>query len=208
MTWPSSNCCRCASARATAASAPSSSQSNRRSAASALRWERLSVASASAVLRNRSEPQTSASRRMNDDLAVLRSVRSLGREVGRHKECLDHVKGTPEILTWRILGTSLDRTSMVDRSDPIVAAAHSRSSSRDCSSRSSSRTKRGFEAPWVQNWSACPRRSLGPRRARTRSPLPRTGRGSAPPPPSHRHPLQSVYRVPPRLRGQVSDRRP
>jgi hypothetical protein len=70
---------------------------------------------------------------------------------------------------------------MVDRSDPIAASAHSRSSSRDCSSRSSSRTKRGFEAPQDQNRSACPRCSLGSRRARTRSPLPRTGRGSAPP---------------------------
>jgi hypothetical protein len=73
---PSSNCRRCASARAATASAPSSSWSNGRSAASALRWERRSVASASAALRNRSEPQTSASRRMNDDLAVLRSVKS------------------------------------------------------------------------------------------------------------------------------------
>jgi hypothetical protein len=34
------------------------------------------VVSASVVLRNHSEPQTSASRRMNDDLAVLKSVRS------------------------------------------------------------------------------------------------------------------------------------
>jgi hypothetical protein len=76
MTWPSSNCRHCASARAAAAYTPSSSQSNRRSAASALHWERRSVASASAALRNRSEPQTSASRRMNDDLVVLRSVRS------------------------------------------------------------------------------------------------------------------------------------
>jgi hypothetical protein len=76
MTWPSSDYRRCASARAAAASAPSSSQSIRRSTASALRWERRLVASASAALRNRSEPQTSASRRMNDDLAVLRSVRS------------------------------------------------------------------------------------------------------------------------------------
>jgi hypothetical protein len=97
---------------------------------------------------------------------------------------------------------------MVDRSDPIVSLAHSRSSSRDCSSRSSSRTKRGLEAPRVQNRSACPRYSLGPRRARTRSPLPRTGRGSAPPPPRHRHPLQSAHWVPPRLRGHVSDRWP
>jgi hypothetical protein len=31
------------------------------------------VVSASLVLRNLSEPQTSASRRMNDDLALLRS---------------------------------------------------------------------------------------------------------------------------------------
>jgi hypothetical protein len=76
MTWPSSDCRRCTSARAAAASVPSSSQSNRRSAASVLRWERCSVASASAALRNRSEPQTSASRWMNDDLAVLRSVKS------------------------------------------------------------------------------------------------------------------------------------
>jgi hypothetical protein len=76
MTWPSSDCCSCASTRAAAASTPNSSQSNRRSAASALHWERRSVASASAALRNRSEPQTSASRRKNDDLAVLRSVRS------------------------------------------------------------------------------------------------------------------------------------
>jgi hypothetical protein len=97
---------------------------------------------------------------------------------------------------------------MVDRSDPIVASAHSRSSSRDYSSRSSSRMKRGLEAPRVQNRSACPRRSSGPRHTRTRSPLPRMGRGSAPPPPRHRHPLQSAHRVPPWLRGQVSDRRP
>jgi hypothetical protein len=55
---------------------------------------------------------------MNDDLAVLRSVKSWGREAGRHKECLDHMKGMPEILTWRILGTSLERTSRVDLSDP------------------------------------------------------------------------------------------
>jgi hypothetical protein len=97
---------------------------------------------------------------------------------------------------------------MVDRSDPIAASAHSRSSSRDCSSRSSSRTKRGFEAPRVQNRSACPRRSLGSRHAGMRSPLPRTGRDSAPPPPRRRDPLQSAHRVPPRLRRQASDNRP
>jgi hypothetical protein len=91
------------------------------------------------------------------------------------------MKGMPKILTWRILGTSLERTSRVDRSDPTVASAHSRSSSQVCSSRSSSRTRRGSEAPRVQNWSLSPRRSLGPRYARMRSPLPTTGRGSAPP---------------------------
>jgi hypothetical protein len=36
------------------------------------------------------------------------------------------MKGMPEILTWRILGTSLERTSRVDRSDPTVASAHSK----------------------------------------------------------------------------------
>jgi hypothetical protein len=61
---------------AAAASAPRSAQSNRRSATSALYWERRAVALASEVLRDRSEPQTSTSRWMNDDLAALRSVRS------------------------------------------------------------------------------------------------------------------------------------
>jgi hypothetical protein len=97
---------------------------------------------------------------------------------------------------------------MVDRSDPIAASAHSRSSSRDCSSRSLSRTKRGFEAPRVQNRSAYPRLSLGSRHARIRSLLPRTGRGSAPPSPRRRDPLRSAHRVPPRLRRQASDHRP
>jgi hypothetical protein len=134
-----------------AASALRSTQSNRRSATSTLRWERRSVAPASVVLRDHSEPHTSASRRMNDDLAALRSVRSRGKEAGRHKERLNHVKGMLEIITWRILGTSLQRTSKVDRSDPTVASAHSRSPSQDCSSRSSLRTKRGSEAPRVRN---------------------------------------------------------
>jgi hypothetical protein len=109
------------------------------------------VAPASVVLRDRSEPQTSTSRRMNDDLAALRSVRPWGKEARRHKERLDHEKGMPEIITWRILGTSLQKTSKDDRSDPTVASAHSRSSSQDCSSRSSSRTKRGSKAPRVRN---------------------------------------------------------
>jgi hypothetical protein len=55
------------------------------------------------------------------------------------------VKGMPEILTWRILGTSLQRTSKVDRSDPTVASAHSRSPSQGCSSHSSPSTKRGSD---------------------------------------------------------------
>jgi hypothetical protein len=70
---------------------------------------------------------------------------------------------------------------MVDRSDPIAASAYSQSSSRDCSSRSSSRTKRGFKAPRVQNRSACPHHSLGSRRAGIRSLLPKTGHDSARP---------------------------
>jgi hypothetical protein len=69
---------------------------------------------------------------------------------------------------------------MVDRSDPFAASAYSRSSSRDYSSRSSSRTKSGFEAPRVQNRSACPHHSLGLHHAGIRSPLPKMGRGSAP----------------------------
>jgi hypothetical protein len=68
---------------------------------------------------------------------------------------------------------------MVDRSDPIAASAYSRSSSRDCSSRSSLRRRRGSEAPWLQNRSACPHHSLGLRRAGIRPLLPETGRGSA-----------------------------
>jgi hypothetical protein len=104
--------------------------------------------------------------------------------VGRHKERLDHEKCMPEIITWRNLGTSLQRTSKVDRSDPTVASAHSRSPSQDCSSRSSSRTKRGSEAPRVWNRSNW-RRPSGLRRAGTRLPLDGTGRGPAPPPPRH-----------------------
>jgi hypothetical protein len=70
---------------------------------------------------------------------------------------------------------------MVDRSNPIAASAYSRSSSRDCSSRSSLRRKRGSEAPRLQNRSACPHHSLGLCRAGIRSLLPKTGRGSARP---------------------------
>jgi hypothetical protein len=118
------------------------------------------------------------------------------------------MKGMPEILTWRILGTSLERTSRVDRSDPTVASAHSRSSSQVCSSRSSSRTKRGSEAPRVQNRSLSPRRSLGPRRVRMRSPPPGRVVVLRLPPPRRWHLLQPAHRVPPWPRGQVPDRRP
>jgi hypothetical protein len=72
---------------------------------------------------------------------------------------------------------------MVDRSDPIAASAYSRSSSRDCSSRSSLRRKRGSEAPRLQNRKACPHHSLGLRRVGIRSLLPKTGHGSAHPSP-------------------------
>jgi hypothetical protein len=73
---------------------------------------------------------------------------------------------------------SLQRTSKVDRSDPTVASAHSRSPSQDCSSRSSSRMKRGSEAPWVWNQSNW-RRPSELRRAGTRLPLDGTGHGPA-----------------------------
>jgi hypothetical protein len=86
----------------------------------------------------------------------------------------------PEIITWRILGKSLQKTSKDDRSDPTVASAHSRSSSQDYSSRSSSRTKKGSEAPRVRNRSNW-RRPAELRRAGTRLPLGGTGRGPAPP---------------------------
>jgi hypothetical protein len=69
----------------------------------------------------------------------------------------------PETVTWRILGTSLQKTSSDDRSDPTVASAHSRSSSQDWSSRSSSRTKTGSEASRVRNRSNW-RRTSGLRR--------------------------------------------
>jgi hypothetical protein len=118
------------------------------------------------------------------------------------------MKGMHEILTWRILGTSLQRTPRADRSDPTVASAHSRRSSQVCSSRSSSRTRTGSEAPRVQNRSLSLRRSLGPRHARVRSPP--LGRAAVLRhlPPRRQHLLQLAHRVPPRPRRQVSDRRP
>jgi hypothetical protein len=103
-----------------------------------------------------------------------------GRKRGVTKDALITKKGMAEVITWRILGTSLQKTSKDDRSDPTVASAHSQSSSQDCSSRSSSRTKKGSEASWVRNRSNW-RRPSELRRAGTRLPLGGTGRGSAPP---------------------------
>jgi hypothetical protein len=50
---------------------------------------------------------------------------------------------------------------MVNLSDLITALACSRSSFRDCSSRSSSRKRRSSEAPRLQNQNGYPRHSLG-----------------------------------------------
>jgi hypothetical protein len=75
----------------------------------------------------------------------------------------------PETVTWRILGTSPQRTSSDDRSEPTVASARLRSSSQDWSSSSSSRMKIGSEASRVRNRSNWPRAS-GLRRTATRLP--------------------------------------
>jgi hypothetical protein len=85
----------------------------------------------------------------------------------------------PETVTWRILGTSLQKTSSDDRSDPTVASAHSWSSSQDWSSCSSSRMKTGSEASRVQNRSNW-RRAPGLRRTAMRLPPGWTGRASTP----------------------------
>jgi hypothetical protein len=62
---------------------------------------------------------------------------------------------------------------MVTRSDLIAASACSRSSFRDCSSRSSLRKRRSSEAPRLQNWNGCPHHSLGLRYAGIRPLLPK-----------------------------------
>jgi hypothetical protein len=85
----------------------------------------------------------------------------------------------PETATWRILGTSLQKTSSDDRSDPTVASARSRSSSQDWSSCSSSRMKTGSEASRVRNRSNG-RRASGLRRTAMRLPPGWTDRASAP----------------------------
>jgi hypothetical protein len=84
-----------------------------------------------------------------------------------------------ETITWRILGTSPQRTSSDDRSNPIDASAHLRSSSQDRSSSSSSRTKIGPEASRVRNRSNWARAS-GLRCTATRLPPSREHRASAP----------------------------
>jgi hypothetical protein len=85
----------------------------------------------------------------------------------------------PETATWRILGTSLQRTSSDDRSDPTVASARSRSSSQDWSSCSSSRTKTGSEASRVRNRSNW-RRASGLRSTAMRLPPGWADRASTP----------------------------
>jgi hypothetical protein len=113
----------------------------------------------------------------------------------------------PEILIWRILGTSLERTSRVDRSDPIVASAHSRSSSRDYSP-AHRQERRGVSKRRGSRTGAPAHAAHWDRAVR--------GQGRRSPewvaalraPPRHRHPLKSARRVPLRLRGQASDRWP
>jgi hypothetical protein len=70
---------------------------------------------------------------------------------------------------------------MVDRSDLIAASVYSQKLSRDFSSNSSLRERRGSEVPWLQNRSCCPHHSLGLSCAKVRPLLPRTGHGSARP---------------------------
>jgi hypothetical protein len=88
--------------------------------------------------------------------APVRQILREGSGASRKMPWSQKRKGMPETVTWRILGTSLQKTSSVDRSDPTVDSAHSRSSSQDWSSRSSSRTKTGFEASRVRNRSNWP----------------------------------------------------
>jgi hypothetical protein len=115
--------------------------------------------------------------------APIRQILGEGNRASRRTPRSRKGKGMPETVTWRILGTSLQRTSSDDRSDLTVASARSRSSSQDKSSCSSSRTKTGSEASRVRNrsnWhrprgSAAQRQGCRPaeRIARPRPPLPR-----------------------------------
>jgi hypothetical protein len=70
---------------------------------------------------------------------------------------------------------------MVDRSDLIAALVYSRKLSRNCSSNSSLRERRGSEVSWLQNRSGCPHHSLGLSYVGIRPLLPKTGHGSARP---------------------------
>jgi hypothetical protein len=72
---------------------------------------------------------------------------------------------------------------MVDRSDLITTSVYSRKLSRDLSSSSSLREKRGSESEvsWLQNRSGCPHHSLGLSYAGIRPLLPKMGHGSARP---------------------------
>jgi hypothetical protein len=70
---------------------------------------------------------------------------------------------------------------MVARSDVIAASVYSRKLSRDFSSNSSLRKRRGSEVAQLQNRSGCPHHSLGLSCAGVRPLLPRTGHGSARP---------------------------
>jgi hypothetical protein len=72
---------------------------------------------------------------------------------------------------------------MVDRSDLIAASVYSQKLSRDLSSISSLRERRGSESEVsrLQNWSGCPHHSLGLSYARIRPLLPKTGHCSTRP---------------------------
>jgi hypothetical protein len=112
--------------------------------------------------------------------APIRQILREGNGASRKAPWSRKRKGMPETVTWKILGTSLQKTSSDDRSDPTVASAHSRSSSQDWSSRSSSRTKPGSEASRVRNRSNW-RRPSELHRTATRLPPGGTDRASTPP---------------------------
>jgi hypothetical protein len=97
---------------------------------------------------------------------------------------------------------------MVVRSDLIAASVYSRKLSRNCSSNSSLRARRGSEVSRLQNTSDYPHHSLGLSCVGIRSLLPKTGHGSTclatkasgPPAVNASVPLQSTHRASPRPR--------
>jgi hypothetical protein len=95
--------------------------------------------------------------------APVRQILGKGNRASRQVSRSQKEKGMPETAAWRILGTSLQKTSSDDRSNPTVASAHSRSSPQDWSSCSSSRTKTGSEASRVRNRSNGPGLGAPPR---------------------------------------------